>query len=191
MVVLVRVPAGRKVARASAAPISRLHDDWEQERVQSNWPVRISSRGNRYVACEYIGRACKLLTLKEMRGTKMLTSKVGKASEVNQPAQRTLRGDIRELVVGDTAGLRRAPDNGGELVAANVTVLLQRLAGTSVQEIDRLIAELETLRDRLRTEGARVEREVNEYANLSNSAMHSTRIILESLASWKHSNSRA
>ena len=59
------------------------------------------------------------------------------------------------------------------------------MAGTSVQEIDGLIAELQTLRSLLQKEGARVQRSLAEYAHLSQSAMQSTRIIAESLAQWK------
>jgi hypothetical protein len=63
---------------------------------------------------------------------------------------------------------------------------LQRVAGTSLQEIDGLIAELQTLRALLQEEGARVQRNLAEYAHLSQSAMQSTRIIAESLGQWKH-----
>ena len=63
--------------------------------------------------------------------------------------------------------------------------LLQRVAGTSVQEVDRLIAELQQLRELLHQEGARVQREITEYAHLSQSAMQSTKIIAESLSHWK------
>jgi hypothetical protein len=37
----------------------------------------------------------------------------------------------------------------------------------------------------LHDEGARVQRELAEYAHLSQSAMQSTKIIAESLAQWK------
>jgi hypothetical protein len=54
-----------------------------------------------------------------------------------------------------------------------------------VKEIDKLIAELQTLREMLQSEGARVQREIVEYASLSQAAMQSTRIIADSLSSWK------
>ena len=71
------------------------------------------------------------------------------------------------------------------MVAGNISSLLQRVSGSSVQEIDRLIADLQTLRDRLELEGERVRREIVEYATLSQAAMQSTRIIGESLTHWK------
>ena len=63
--------------------------------------------------------------------------------------------------------------------------LLQRVAGTSVQDIDGLISELQILRETLQEQGVRVQRNLAEYAHLSQSAMQSTRIIAESLAQWK------
>jgi hypothetical protein len=54
-----------------------------------------------------------------------------------------------------------------------------------VQEIDRLIGELQGLRDMLSHEGARVQQEVIDYATMTQAALHSTKIIAESLAHWK------
>src|SRR3954453_1569762 len=99
-------------------------------------------------------------------------------------AEVAMEGEIRDFV-RNGANLRRAPEADSELVANNISTLLQRVAGTSVQEIDRLIAELQTLRELLHEEGARVQRQITEYAHLSQSAMQSTKIIAESLAQWK------
>src|SRR5262249_23687494 len=109
----------------------------------------------------------------------------GKAAELEQAPDVAVEGEIREFVRRDGANLRRSPEMDSELVANNISTLLQRVAGTSVQEIDRLIAELQTLRDLLHEEGARVQREIAEYAHLSQSAMQSTKIIAESLGKWK------
>jgi hypothetical protein len=105
--------------------------------------------------------------------------------DFDQSAEVAVEGEIRDFVRRDGANLRRAPETDSELVANNITTLLQRVAGTSVQEIDRLIAELQTLRELLHEEGARVQREIAEYAHLSQSAMQSTKIIAESLGKWK------
>ena len=71
------------------------------------------------------------------------------------------------------------------MVASNISSLLQRVSGNSVQEIERLIEELQALREALHLEGARVQREIVGYASLSQAAMQSTRIITESLTRWK------
>src|SRR3954469_956133 len=109
-----------------------------------------------------------------------------KPADLDQPAsEAAVEGEIREFVRRDGPSLRRSPEMDSELVANNISTLLQRVAGTSVQEIDRLIAELQTLRELLHEEGARVQRKITEYAHLSQSAMQSTKIIAESLAQWK------
>jgi hypothetical protein len=115
----------------------------------------------------------------------------GKAADLDKAAEVEVEGEIREFVRRDSANLRRSPEMDSELVANNISTLLQRVAGSSVQEIDRLIAELQTLRDLLHEEGARVQREIAEYAHLSQSAMQSTKIIAESLGKWKGPGERA
>jgi hypothetical protein len=82
-------------------------------------------------------------------------------------------------------GQARGPMPEGKLVADNLSSLLQRVSVSSVQEIDRLIADLKALRERLQQEGERVQREIVEYASLSQTAMQSTKIIADSLHQWK------
>lgn len=107
------------------------------------------------------------------------------SSELETSVETEVEGEIREFVRRDVATLRRHSDSDSEIVASNINSLLQRVAGTSVQEIDKLIAELQTLRDRLTSEAARVQREIVEYATLSQAAMQSTKIIAESISTWK------
>jgi hypothetical protein len=106
------------------------------------------------------------------------------ATEHDKPGSE-VEGEIRDFVRRDVATLRRQPENDSEMVASNISSLLQRVAGTSVQEIDKLISELQALREMLHAEGARVQREIVEYATLSQAAMQSTKIIAESLTHWK------
>jgi hypothetical protein len=117
----------------------------------------------------------------------MSAIKSNKPAEGDQPSRENgVEGEIREFVRRDGGqALRRAPEGDSDLVAHNISTLVQRVAGTSVQEVDKLIAELQQLRDLLHQEGARVQREIAEYAHLSQSAMQSTKIIAESLAHWK------
>jgi hypothetical protein len=85
----------------------------------------------------------------------------------------------------------QSPQAESEVVADNIGALLKRVAGSSVQEIDRLIAELQTLRKLLQNEGARVQREIAEYANLSQSAMQTTNLIGESIAKLRNDTDAA
>ena len=111
--------------------------------------------------------------------------KTREPAEIETSVETEVEGEIREFVRRDVATLRRQPESDSELVANNINQLLQRVAGTSVQEIDKLITELQTLRDTLQSEAARVQREIVEYATLSQAAMQSTKIIAESLGQWK------
>ena len=94
--------------------------------------------------------------------------------------------ELYDSVRREVATLRRAPDKESEVVANNLGAILQRVAGSSLQEIDRLVSELQSIRDLLETEGARVQREIAEYAHVSQSSLESTKIIAESLARWKN-----
>jgi hypothetical protein len=60
--------------------------------------------------------------------------------------------------------------------------LLQRVSGTSIQEIENLIAELQILRGNLQNEAARVQRELVGYAVLIQDAKKSISTISESLS---------
>ena len=115
----------------------------------------------------------------------MASDTTGKPANFDQDIEAAVEAEICEFVRRDGASLRRAPETDSELVANGVVTLLQRVAGTSVQDIDGLISELQILRETLQEQGARVERKLAEYAHLSQSAMQSTKIIAESLAQWR------
>ncbi len=97
-------------------------------------------------------------------------------------------GEIREFIRRDVAPWRKwtseAPaDTPGE----SVNQLVQRVAGASMNEIDNVIVELQTLRETLRKEGERVQREIGAYASLSQAAMASMKIIADSMVQWRAS----
>jgi hypothetical protein len=127
----------------------------------------------------------ELRRLAQNGGIHMTLIKSRETADGEKPVESGVEGEIREFVRRDVAGLRRQPETDSEMVASNISTLLQRVAGTSVQEIDKLISELQTLREMLTTEGARVQKEIVEYATLSQAAMQSTRIIAESISHWK------
>jgi hypothetical protein len=98
-----------------------------------------------------------------------------------------VEGEIRGLVRKEFASARRPVpvlENGDQGVG-QVNSLIQRVAGASVLEIEKLISELQGLRDFLRSEGDRVQREIAGYVHLSDAAMKSTKIIADSVAQWK------
>lgn len=113
----------------------------------------------------------------------------------NLAAVSEVEAGIRDFVRNDVAYLRRpapnmvpndAPlDTSAEATVNSVNSLIQRVAGTSLSEIENLVTELEGLRDLLHNEGQRVQREIAGYAQLSQAAMKSTRLIADNVAQWK------
>ena len=100
-----------------------------------------------------------------------------------ESAERT----VQELPRRDAVFLRKRQggDPAPEHVMNHATSVLQRVAVASVSEIESLIVELEQLRDFLRQESVRIQREIEGYARLSEEATKSTKIIAESVAQWK------
>jgi hypothetical protein len=115
--------------------------------------------------------------------------------DTNLAAASEVEAGIRDFVRNDVAYLRRAPsmlsggeapaDSNSEATVNSVNSLIQRVAGTSLGEIENLVSELESLRDLLHAEGQRVQREISGYAQLSQAAMKSTRMIADNVAQWK------
>ena len=118
----------------------------------------------------------------------------GEVEDPNIAAVSEVEAGIRDFVRNDVAYLRRPPHGAGgdmalepnaEATVNNVNSLIQRVAGTSLSEIENLISELESLRDLLHAEGQRVQREIAGYAQLSQAAMKSTRMIADNVEQWK------
>src|SRR6202049_4460351 len=115
----------------------------------------------------------------------------------NLDAVSEVEAGIRDFVRNDVAYLRRpapgmvsssaetALEPSTEATVNNVNSLIQRVAGTSLAEIENLISELESLRDLLHAEGQRVQCEISGYAQLSQAAMKSTRMIADNVTQWK------
>jgi hypothetical protein len=113
----------------------------------------------------------------------------------NLAAVSEVEAGIRDFVRNDIAYLRRPPgmlnaddaalEPSAEATVSSVNSLIQRVAGTSLAEIEKLISELESLRDLLHAEGMRVQREISGYAQLSQAAMKSTRMIADNVTQWK------
>ena len=103
---------------------------------------------------------------------------------IERAADSEVEGKIHELVRRDRASFRQA-DSDGESPANDLSSLLRRVSANSASEIDSLIGELQVLREKLMADGHRVEREIVEYAALSQSVIEMTKIITESMQGVK------
>src|ERR1019366_3219137 len=77
---------------------------------------------------------------------------------------------------------RRAPENGS---AEELNAVVRRIASMAFVEIDQIIRELESVRDMMRNEGARVSREIASYASLNHEAVTAMQVLADSIKEWR------
>ena len=75
----------------------------------------------------------------------------------------------------------RAAESEDQMPTENLSDLLGRVSKNSTGEIDSLIGEFERLRGKLQTDSERIQREIEEYAALSQQVMQLTKTISESV----------
>jgi hypothetical protein len=98
-----------------------------------------------------------------------------------------VEGEIREFVRRDS-GFWRRPRPATETTEPSsdtANSLIQRISGASIEEIDRAIVELQGMRETLKREGERVQRELTSYATTTQAALSSVKSITDSLSQWK------
>jgi len=111
-----------------------------------------------------------------------------KLIDVDQAAANAFEGETREFVRSDVLVLHRQRsevDAADDRAADSLNTLVRRIAGASMEEIERVILELQGVRDTLRSEGERVSRELSGYASLSHASMTAMKVIGDSLKQWK------
>ena len=117
-----------------------------------------------------------------------------KQSDVDQAAANAVEGEIREFVRRDVSFLqprRSEVEAANDLATENLNALIQRVASDSMEEIDRVIRELESVRDMLRNEGERVSREIAGYASLTHAAATAMKVIADSIHQWKDASDKS
>jgi hypothetical protein len=77
------------------------------------------------------------------------------------------------------------PDPAPEAGSDNVSSLVQNLGAPSIDELEKIIGELQQARSYLKSESERIERETVGYTELSQTAMESVRIIAETVGEWR------
>ena len=100
---------------------------------------------------------------------------------------REVEVEIRDLLRREVSGLRADPQPESDPVTDNtdnIGSLVQQVTGTSVQELERLIVELSGMRETLSSEGKRVQREIVQYAALSQAAMQSSKTLADTMTRW-------
>ena len=111
-----------------------------------------------------------------------------KLNNIDQATANAVEGEIREFVRRDVSFLhprRSEVDAANDPAAENLNAVVRRVAGDSMEEIDRVIRELESVRDMMRNEGERVSREIAGYASLSHAAVTAMKVFADSIKQWK------
>ena len=118
------------------------------------------------------------------------TAEADQAAAAATAAVEQVEGEIRAFVRRDVSVFRRRQAESNDAVGS-VNSVIERVSGASVVEIERVMAELTIVRDMLRSEGERVQREISGYASLSQAAMTSMKIIGDCLVQWKTQSPQA
>jgi hypothetical protein len=93
---------------------------------------------------------------------------------------------IRDLIAAEIPSVPVPADDAGPgLGDDKCTSLIQKIAATSVEELDRLIGELQQAKAYLQSEGERIERETVGYVQLGQTALESVKIISETVGEWR------
>ena len=103
----------------------------------------------------------------------MNTTKPLGLDEIEISSEVDVRRNIRERDQVERGDLKAS--------AEELAALMQRLSGASMREIDQLINQLQKLRTQLRTTGDRIQKDIAEYAELSQQTMQLTSIIVDSV----------
>jgi phosphopantothenate synthetase len=98
------------------------------------------------------------------------------------------RNDIERIPTLRQHRSDAAPTTGSAVDDLNAVV--RRVAGDSIEEIDRVIRALENVRDMMRNEGERVSREIAGYASLSHAAATAMKVIADSIHQWKDTSGK-
>lgn len=95
-------------------------------------------------------------------------------------------GDMRDFVRKELVPARIVRAEEGEAAETDrVNFMVDRAGRASVKEIERLIADLQRVRDYLLAEGERVQRSISKYFEASQSTMSSVKVIADSMTQWK------
>jgi len=106
-----------------------------------------------------------------------------------EPLLKSLEEEISNRVHGDRltdnlAGLKPQPDVVGD-VNQSIGELIDKVSATSIAEVEKLISDLQAVRNYLKAEGDRIQQEMARYAHLSDTASASVKIIAEKLGQWR------
>jgi hypothetical protein len=104
-------------------------------------------------------------------------------TDSDQATTAQLECEFRDFVHRDFSPERRRKHHTEvEVGVIDVNSFFARVANEPVEEIERIIGQLQTMRDMLRDEGDRVQREIMSYADMSRARIEYLQRVAEDLA---------
>jgi hypothetical protein len=109
------------------------------------------------------------------------SAKLSGSTKISQLSEIDVGGNIRELVASANEAIRQADVAGDEIAVNSVVPFLRRVSEASRREVKHLVDALQALDEKLQTDGDRIQRDVEEYTELSEHVLQLTMIISESV----------
>jgi len=100
-------------------------------------------------------------------------------NSVDQAAA-AVEGEIRQFVRQGSEKDAAAGES-----AENLSLRIQRVTAASMKEIDRIVLQLQDVREVLLSQGEHVRQDVSSYASLNYAAMAAMKVIGENLKQWR------
>ena len=113
----------------------------------------------------------------------MRSTKLNGSTKISQSSEIDAGGNIHELSVRASDDMRLADIAGDEIAVNSVAPFLRRVSEASRREIKHLVDALQTLDEKLQTDGDRIERDIEEYTELSKHVLQLTTIVSDSVNS--------
>ena len=113
----------------------------------------------------------------------MRSAKLNGSTKISQSSEIDVGGNIHELLTRASDVIRQADIAGDEIAVNSVAPFLRRVSEASRREIKHLVDALQTLDEKLQTDGDRIERDIEEYTELSKHVMQLSTIIFDSVNS--------
>jgi hypothetical protein len=111
------------------------------------------------------------------------SAKLNDSTKISQTSEIDAGGNIHELLVGANDAIRQADIAGDEIAVNSVVPFLRRVSEASRREVKHLVDALQTLDKKLQTDDDRIQRDIEEYTELSKHVMELTTIISDSVNS--------
>jgi hypothetical protein len=97
------------------------------------------------------------------------------SDEIEKSSEGEVRQNVHELMRGE------AENDDAKMSTDDLAALLHGMSDAATREIEKLINELQAVRKQLQNAGNRIQRDIVEYAKLSQQVMQLTAIISDSV----------